>query len=177
MLLFHNYCPLILHFNNFKFPSMKNDVCQVSLKLSLWCWRRRLLNVVRVFLLFRFNLPVEQNVKSLLKDGQLNNKWHAIRKLTISSGEESFILTIIDIISRSAHFHQMRFKFVHYTVILKILACCTILTMRFAIFYPFPLFNIFFRCWAWVDYFNCLLWRNARFSSSHLYTKTKRMSG
>ena len=56
-LLFHNYLPLVkggvdLYLNKFEFLSPKDALCQVSLKLAQWLWRRRLLNSVNVFPLF-----------------------------------------------------------------------------------------------------------------------------
>ena len=62
LLLFRNYLPLekgrALHLNKLEFPSPKDALCQVWLKLAQWFWRRRFLNFVYVFLLFR-NLPLE----------------------------------------------------------------------------------------------------------------------
>ena len=55
-LLFHNYLPLgkgeALVSNKCKFPSSKDALCQVRLKLAQWFWRRRFLNFVNVFSLF-----------------------------------------------------------------------------------------------------------------------------
>ena len=43
--LFHNYLPLKkgrdLHLNKLAFPSPKDALCQVLLKLAQWFWRRR----------------------------------------------------------------------------------------------------------------------------------------
>ena len=39
-------------------------MCQVGLKLAQWFWRR-LLNVVNVFSLFRYNLPLEKSKASI----------------------------------------------------------------------------------------------------------------
>ena len=53
---FNYYLPLemdmALHLNKFKFPSPKDALCQVWLKLAQWFLRRRFLKFVNVFLLF-----------------------------------------------------------------------------------------------------------------------------
>ena len=53
--LFRNYLPLekgeVLHFKKLKSPSPKDTLCQVSLKLAQWFWRR-FLNFVNVFCYF-----------------------------------------------------------------------------------------------------------------------------
>ena len=53
--LFHNYVLLekggALHLNKPKFPSPKDALCQVWLKMAQWFWRR-FLNFVNVFSLF-----------------------------------------------------------------------------------------------------------------------------
>ena len=41
-------------------PSPKNALCQVWLKLAQWFWRRRFLNSINVFSLFRNYLPLER---------------------------------------------------------------------------------------------------------------------
>ena len=41
-------------------PSAKDVLCQVWLKLAQWFWRRRFLNFVNVFSLFRNYLPLEK---------------------------------------------------------------------------------------------------------------------
>ena len=48
---------MVLH--KLEFPSSKDALCQVWLKLALWFWRRRFrfLNSVNVFSLFRYHLP------------------------------------------------------------------------------------------------------------------------
>ena len=62
--LFRNYLPLVnggaLHLNKLAFPSPKDGLCQVWLKLAQWFWRRRFLNFVNVFSLFRNYLPLEK---------------------------------------------------------------------------------------------------------------------
>ena len=62
--LFHNYLPLeyggVLHLNKLESPSPKDDLCQAWLKLAQWFWRRRFLNFVNVFSLFRNCLPLEK---------------------------------------------------------------------------------------------------------------------
>ena len=59
--LFRNYLPLekggALHLNKLESPSPKDDLCQVWLKLAQWFCRRRFLNFVNVFSLFRNYLP------------------------------------------------------------------------------------------------------------------------
>ena len=63
-LLFCNYryIPLekgwALHLNKLKSSSPKRALCQVWLKLVQWFWRRRFLNFVSVFSLFRSYLPL-----------------------------------------------------------------------------------------------------------------------
>ena len=63
-MLFRNYLPLekggALHLNKFESPSSKDALCQVWLKLAQWFWRRRFLNCVNVFSLFRNYLPLEK---------------------------------------------------------------------------------------------------------------------
>ena len=48
--------------NKLKSPSPKNALCQVWLKLAWWVFRRRFLNFVNVFSLFRNYLPLEKGV-------------------------------------------------------------------------------------------------------------------
>ena len=61
---FRNYLPLEtcgpLHLNKLEFPSHKDALCQVWLKLAQWFWRRRFFNFVNVFSLFSNYLPLEQ---------------------------------------------------------------------------------------------------------------------
>ena len=48
-----------LHLNNCKFPSHKDALCQVWLKLAQWFWRRGFFfNFVNIYLLFRNYLPL-----------------------------------------------------------------------------------------------------------------------
>ena len=60
--LFRNYLPLekgvSLHLNKFESPSPKDALCQVWLILARWFWRRRFLNFVNVFSLFRILSPL-----------------------------------------------------------------------------------------------------------------------
>ena len=62
--LFRNYLPLekggVLHLNKLESPSPKDALCQVWLKLAQWFWRRRFLNFIKVFSLFRNYLPLER---------------------------------------------------------------------------------------------------------------------
>ena len=61
--LLQNYLPLekdgALHLNNLESPSSKDALCLVLLKLAKWFLRRRFLNFVDVFSLFRSFLPSE----------------------------------------------------------------------------------------------------------------------
>ena len=66
-LLFRNYFHLVIgmahHLNKPESLSSKDalvEVCQVWLKLAQWFWKRRLLNFVQIFLLFRIYLPLER---------------------------------------------------------------------------------------------------------------------
>ena len=58
------YLPLekgmTLHLNKFVPPSSKDALCQVWLNFAQWFWRRRFLNFVNVFSLFRNYLPLEK---------------------------------------------------------------------------------------------------------------------
>ena len=62
--LFRNYLTLekggALHLNKLESPSSKNDLCWDWLKLAHWFWRRRFLNFVNVFSLFRNYLTLEK---------------------------------------------------------------------------------------------------------------------
>ena len=61
--LFRHYLPLekgvVLHLNKLEFPSPKDALCQDSLK-SARRFRRRFLNFVNVFSLFRNYLPLKK---------------------------------------------------------------------------------------------------------------------
>ena len=46
--------------NNLESPSPKDDLCPVWLKLAQWFWRKRFLNFVNVFSLFRNYIPLEK---------------------------------------------------------------------------------------------------------------------
>mgnify|MGYP003688723061 CR=1 FL=1 len=64
--LFRNYLPLekggAIHLNKPESPSPKDALCQVWLKLAQWFWRRRFVNFVNVFSLFRYYLPLVRAV-------------------------------------------------------------------------------------------------------------------
>ena len=49
-----------LHLNKLESPSPKGDLSQIWLKLAQWFWRRRLLEFVDVFSLFRIYLPLKK---------------------------------------------------------------------------------------------------------------------
>ena len=51
---------MALHLNKLESPSPKDALCQVRLKLAQWFRRRRFLNFVNVFSLFRNYLPLEK---------------------------------------------------------------------------------------------------------------------
>ena len=59
-----------LHLNKLESPSLKDALCQVWLKLAHWFWRRRFLNFVNVFLLFRYYLPLEKGGALHLNKGE-----------------------------------------------------------------------------------------------------------
>ena len=56
--LYENF--LVLHLNKLKSPSPKDVLCQNWFKLAQWFWKRRFLNFVNVFSLFRNYLPLEK---------------------------------------------------------------------------------------------------------------------
>ena len=64
-LLFCYYLPIVngvaLHLQQIESPLPKDALCQVWLKLVLW-FCRRFLNVVNVFLLFHYYLPMEKGM-------------------------------------------------------------------------------------------------------------------
>ena len=64
--LFRNYLPLekgvAIHLYKLEFPSTKDDLCQVWLKLAQWFWRTRFLHFVNVFSPFRNYLSLEKGV-------------------------------------------------------------------------------------------------------------------
>ena len=51
-----------LFLNKLEFPSPKDALCQVYLKLAQWFLRRRLLNFINVYSLFHNYLPLEKDV-------------------------------------------------------------------------------------------------------------------
>jgi hypothetical protein len=65
-LLFCYYLPLggsiVLHFNNFECPTLKDNSCHVWFKLAEWFWNRRFLNDPTPFLHFCDNLPFEEDL-------------------------------------------------------------------------------------------------------------------
>ena len=66
ILIFCNYFPLerdvALHLYKRKFPSPKDALCQIWLKLGQQFWRRRFLNFVNVISQFHNYLPLEKGV-------------------------------------------------------------------------------------------------------------------
>ena len=78
--LFQNHLPLekreALHLNKLIYPSPKEDLCQIKLKLAQWFWRRRFFKFINVFLLFHNHLP--------LHCAKFGWNWHS------GSGEEDF---------------------------------------------------------------------------------------
>ena len=52
----------VLHLNKLESPSPKDALWQVWLKMAQWFWRRRFLNFVNVFSLFRNYLPLEKGM-------------------------------------------------------------------------------------------------------------------
>ena len=60
--IFRHFLPLekggALHLNKLEYPSPKDALCQVWLKFAQWFWRRRILNFVKVFSLFRNYVPI-----------------------------------------------------------------------------------------------------------------------
>ena len=53
---------IVLHLTKLKSPSPKDSLCQVWLKSAQWFWRRRFLNFVNVFSLFRNYIPLEKGM-------------------------------------------------------------------------------------------------------------------
>ena len=56
-----------VHLNKLESPSPKDALCQVWLQLAQLFWRRRFLNFVKIFLLFRNYLPLEKGRAFYLK--------------------------------------------------------------------------------------------------------------
>ena len=50
---------MVLHLKKHESPSPNDALCQVWLKLVQWFWKRRFLNFVNIFSLFRNYLPLE----------------------------------------------------------------------------------------------------------------------
>ena len=53
--------------NKIEFPSPRDALYQVWLKLAEWFWKRRFLNFINVFSLFRYYFPLEQGMTLHLK--------------------------------------------------------------------------------------------------------------
>jgi hypothetical protein len=64
---------LALYLNKLEFPSPKNNVYQVWLKLACWFWRRRFLKFFNVFLLFHYYLLLEKGYP--LPMNKLESHW------------------------------------------------------------------------------------------------------
>ena len=56
-----------LHLNKVKYPSPKDALCQVWLKLALWFWRRKILNFVKIFSFLSYYLPLKKGMVPHLK--------------------------------------------------------------------------------------------------------------
>ena len=55
---------MALHLNELESPSSKDALCQGWMKLAMWFWRRRILNIFNTILLFSYYLPLEKGVES-----------------------------------------------------------------------------------------------------------------
>jgi hypothetical protein len=55
-----------LHLNKLESPPLKDDLCQVWLKLVQWFWRRRFLNDPTLLLHFCDYLPFEEDLAPYL---------------------------------------------------------------------------------------------------------------
>ena len=69
---------MVLHLNKSDIPSTTDALYQVWLILVQWFLRRRCLNIVNVFLLFRNSLPLEKNWAlhlNKLESPLLKNSW------------------------------------------------------------------------------------------------------
>ena len=51
---------MVLHWNKLIYPSPKDTLCLIWLKLTQWFWRRRFFKIVNVFSLFRNYLPLDK---------------------------------------------------------------------------------------------------------------------
>ena len=49
-----------LHLNKLEYSLPKEGLCQDMSKLAKWFWRRRFLNFVNIFSLFRYHLQLEK---------------------------------------------------------------------------------------------------------------------
>ena len=62
--LFLNYLPLekveALYLNKFESPSLKDPLYKIWMLFALWFWRRRFLNFINAFSVFRNYLPLEK---------------------------------------------------------------------------------------------------------------------
>ena len=84
---------LVLHLKTFEFPSPKDALCQVWIKLAQWFWRRRFFNFVNVFSLFQNYLPLEKGralhlnkvVPSLVEIGSVVLGWECFNFVNVFS--------------------------------------------------------------------------------------------
>ena len=76
---------VVLYLNKHDFPSPKDALSQVSLKLVLWFWKRRFFKFVNVFSLFRYFLPLEKGVVLHLN------------KLEFPSPKDVFVPSLVEI--------------------------------------------------------------------------------
>ena len=53
---------MALYLNQLEFPSPKDALCQVWLKLAQWFWKGRFLNFINVFSPFRYYFPSEKGM-------------------------------------------------------------------------------------------------------------------
>ena len=88
--LFRNYLPLkkggALQLYKLKFPSHKNALCQVWLKLANWFFRRRFLNFVHLFSVLRNNLPLEKGLSIYFQN------WNFLHP-----GQRCFVPSLVEI--------------------------------------------------------------------------------
>ena len=56
----------VLHLNKLESSSPKYALSEVSLKLAMWILRKKILKIVKVFSLFRYDLPLEKGVAPIL---------------------------------------------------------------------------------------------------------------
>ena len=89
---------MVLHLNKLESSSPKDALCQVWLKLAQWFWRRRFLNFLNVFSLFRNYLPLEKGgalhlnkLESLFTQGCFVTS--LVENSPKGSGEEDFLIS------------------------------------------------------------------------------------